>query len=83
MLWGQPGGAFTAVPGLHVVDPIAMVVDGSGDLFVAGYHGDRIVELPRIDATTFGAQIDLFAGQHASPEGIAVDKAGDLFVARH
>jgi sugar lactone lactonase YvrE len=64
--------------------------DGAGDLFMADASGNRIFELPAVSGPDLGLSVradhlTVVAGAGASrlddPQGIAVDGAGDLFVA--
>ena len=51
-------------------------VDGAGDVFIADFDNNRVVELP----AGGGAQTTVGTGLY-EPTGVAVDGAGDLFIA--
>ncbi|HYI94023.1 MAG TPA: hypothetical protein VEX68_10805, partial [Bryobacteraceae bacterium] len=72
-------------------DPTDVAVDGSGNLFIADYSNDRIrkVSTGGIITTVAGTGSQGFSGddgpassaQLARPAGVAVDGAGNLFIA--
>ena len=54
-------------------------MDRAGDVFIADSAADRVVELPRTE-TGYGPQTTLSASGFYYPEGVAVDRAGDVFI---
>ena len=56
--------------------PTGVAVDGAGDVFIADFDNNRVVELP----AGGGAQTTVGTGLY-EPTGVAVDGAGDLFIA--
>jgi sugar lactone lactonase YvrE len=54
--------------------PIAITMDGAGDLYIADTFNQRIVELPA------GGGAQVATGTGGLPFGVAVDGAGDLFI---
>jgi sugar lactone lactonase YvrE len=72
-------------------DPVAVAVDASGDLFIADYGNARIREVPSDGTihTVAGTGVSGFSGdggpatsaELGSPVDVAVDAAGDLFIA--
>jgi DNA-binding beta-propeller fold protein YncE len=82
---GAPG------PRLSLDAPAGIAEDAAGDLFIADAGGCRVVELPAHDghsygrALTAGTPVTLAGGTcssaHPSPTAMAVDTAGDLFIA--
>ncbi|MGD0732309.1 MAG: choice-of-anchor D domain-containing protein [Terracidiphilus sp.] len=60
--------------------PLAVAVDGAGDLYIADYSNNRVVKVPAgggaatsIDPSVAGAGLN-------GPQGVAVDGAGDLYI---
>ena len=80
-------GSSTAVSiGTGLSKPAGVAVDGAGNVFIADTGNNRIVEVPMVSgALTNSAQVALpatLAGAALkAPAGIAVDGAGDLFIA--
>ncbi len=82
------GGPATAA---ELNDPVAVAVDASGDIFIADLHNERIREVLSSGEiiTVAGNGVAGFSGDHGqataaalnNPAGIAVDTAGDLFIA--
>jgi sugar lactone lactonase YvrE len=69
------------VDGKGLFGPWGVAIDGAGDLFIADYGYNRVVEAPAgggaariIDASVNGIGL-------AGTTGVAVDAAGDLFIA--
>jgi sugar lactone lactonase YvrE len=56
--------------------PYSVALDRAGDVFLADYCNDRVVEVP----AGGGAPITVGSGL-SSPHGVAVDGAGDVFIA--
>jgi trimeric autotransporter adhesin len=88
----SPSGIITTVPGsTHLQSPFAVAADGSGNLFVAELDGNRISRISAAgDVTTVaGNGTQGFSGDEGpsstaqlnGPTGIAVDAAGNLFIA--
>lgn len=87
--WSGDGGPATAA---RLDRPVALAVNARGDLFIADAGSHRI---RRIDAgtgritTEAGAGVQGYDGDHGSaaaalldsPQGLAVDAAGDIYVA--
>ena len=59
--------------------PGGVAVDRAGDVFIADYGNNRVLELPWT-GTGYGPQTTLQASV-SSPWGVAVDSAGDVFIA--
>lgn len=80
-------GSSTAVSiGSGLSKPAGVAVDGAGDVFIADTGNNRIVEVPMVSgALSNAAQIALpttLAGAALkAPAGVAIDSAGDLFIA--
>ena len=82
---GAPG------PRLTLDAPAGIAEDTAGNLFIADAGGCRVVEVPADDGHTYGralnagAPVTLAGGTcssaHPSPTAVAVDTAGDLFIA--
>lgn len=65
----------SVVPTSLLSGPSGVAVDATGDVFIADFQNNRVVEvLPS------GTQQTLISGLN-SPTGVAVDSAGDVFVA--
>ncbi len=71
-------GAETTIPATGVTSPVAVAVDGAGDVFIVDTDNNRVVEEP----AGGGAQITVDS-ELSNPLGVAVDEAGDLFIADH
>ena len=72
--------------GAGLSKPAGVAVDGAGDVFIADTGNNRIVEVPIVSSVlSNAAQIALpttLAGTALkAPAGVAVDSAGDLFIA--
>ena len=80
-------GSSTAVSiGSGLSKPAGVAVDGAGDVFIADTGNNRVVEVPIVSGVlSNAAQIALpttLAGAALNaPAGVAVDSAGDLFIA--
>lgn len=75
--------------------PAGVAVDGGGNVFIADTGNNRVVEVPMVDgALSNSAQVTLVAAADSkgnatpiagaalnAPAGVAVDGAGDLFIA--
>jgi len=82
------GGAQVTL-GDGLAEPHGLAVDGAGDVFIADTGNSRVVEVP----ANGGAQITLGCGHQAAqclhlagsglsqPQGVAVDGAGNAFIA--
>ena len=68
-----PSGTQTML-NVSVTGAHGLAVDPAGDIFIADYGGNRVVELP-----VSGTQTTVVSGLN-DPEDIAIDAAGDLFV---
>ncbi len=68
-------GAQTTVSTSGLNSPYGVAVDGAGDVFIADYDNNRVVEVPAGGGpqTTVGTGLNY-------PTGVAVDRAGDVFV---
>jgi len=63
-------------------DPVAVAIDGAGDVFLADSGNNRIVELPNT-SMGYGSQTILpFSGLDV-PSSVALDSEGNVFVADH
>jgi hypothetical protein len=92
---GVPGssGAGGPATSARLDQPGGIAVDGAGDLFVADTDNCRVVEVPAASGTHYGVAMTAHrlytvagttcAAAHGvgHPTGVAVDGAGDLFVA--
>ena len=78
--------------GANLVDPASVVVDASGDLFIADTNNDRIREVnvaTGIITTVAGSNLAGYSGDSGQatkaalshPTGVAVDASGNLFIA--
>jgi sugar lactone lactonase YvrE len=81
---GSPGG------GSQSNSPTGLAFDGKGDLFAADPTNNRVVEYTPSSPTSYPRTGTVVAGtggagsglnQLSGPDGVAVDTAGDLFVA--
>jgi serine/threonine-protein kinase len=74
-----PAGAITfsqqTLPFSGLGNPHGIAADQAGDVFVADFNNNRVVELPAGSSTQ---QTLPFTGL-SGPYGVAVDQAGDLF----
>ena len=75
----QAIGPQTTLPTSGLTEPDGVAVDSAGDVFIADYVNDRVVELPKT-ATGYGPQTTLPFGSGLGADAVAVDSAGDLFV---
>ena len=71
-----PGALSTVGSGFH--QPFGVAVDGSGNLFVADYAGNSILEMAYAGGT-YGSPVTV-AGNLAQPSGIAIDGDGNIYV---
>src|SRR5581483_675847 len=87
--FGGDGGLAT---GARLSDPVAVAVDGAGDLFIADYGNARVREVVAatgVITTVAGTGTAGYNGDGGpavgaelnEPSGVAVDGAGDLFIA--
>jgi hypothetical protein len=72
-------GPQTTLPTNGLLHPQGIAVNGTGNVFVADTGNGRLVELPKT-TTGYGPQTTL-VGNLPHAHGIAVDSAGDLFIA--
>src|SRR5689334_18849150 len=76
-----PAGAVTfsqqTLPFSGLGNPYGIAADQAGDVFVADFSNNRVVEVPADGSTQ---QTLPFTGL-SGPYGVAVDQAGDVFVA--
>jgi len=63
--------------GSGLSNPLGVAVDRAGDVFIADYRNNRVVEVP----TNGGAQTTVSASGLSNPRSVAVDGAGDVFIA--
>jgi len=82
----KPGSTTPIDIGTGLSEPAGVAVDGAGDVLIADTGNNRIVEVPMVNgALSNSAQTALpttLAGEALQgPTGIAVDGAGDLFIA--
>jgi hypothetical protein len=88
------GGAAIAISPTVNVDgiqkglsyPVALALDGAGDMYIADQFGDRVVKVPDVANNPAGtgatAIVPSVNGETVyQPYGVAVDGAGDLFIA--
>ncbi len=66
----------TTVPASGLQGPTGVAVDGAGDLFIADYYNNRVVEIP----AGGGPQTTVSASGLKLANGVAVDGAGDVFI---
>src|SRR5208282_4078577 len=66
----------TTVPASGLQGPTGVAVDGAGDLFIADYYNNRVVEIP----AGGGLQTTVSASGLKLANGVAVDGAGDVFI---
>lgn len=91
-----PPNSSTAVDiGTGLSKPAGVAVDGAGNVFIADTGNNRVVEVPMVDGKlSNSAQVTLAAAADSkgnatpiagaalnAPAGVAVDGAGDLFIA--
>src|SRR3984957_3548595 len=70
-------GAQTTIP-TPGLQPFAVAVDGADNLVILA--GCQVAEVPRA-GSGYGAPVAVLVSGLTGPEGVAVDKAGDIFVA--
>src|SRR5665213_2070436 len=70
-----PGGVQTTVPAT-VANPVAAAVDGAGDVYIADVGLQSVVEV-----TPGGVQTTVPTTGLTAPEGVAVDSAGNVYIA--
>ncbi|MGB6719529.1 MAG: choice-of-anchor D domain-containing protein, partial [Terracidiphilus sp.] len=83
---GAPIAIDPMVNGEKLSYPVTLALDSAGDLFIADEFGQRVVEVPDVAENPSGAGATAIApmvnGQSFyQPYGVAVDAAGDLFIA--
>ena len=83
---GAPIAIDPMVNGEKLSYPVTLALDSAGDLFIADEFGHRVVEVPDVAENPSGAGATAIApmvnGQSFyQPYGVAVDAAGDLFIA--
>jgi sugar lactone lactonase YvrE len=79
-------GPQTTLPASGLNGPDGVAVDSEGDVFIADTGNGRVLELPKT-ATGYGPQttlpplsdLDVYNAEY--PAGVAVDSAGDVFIA--
>ena len=69
------GPAVQTTVGSGLSQPAGVAVDAAGDVFIANFGNNRVVELP----AGGGAQTTVGSG-YREPTGVAVDGAGDVFI---
>ena len=83
------GGAAIAIsptvsaPTLNTVgldNPTGLAVDGVGDLFIADFDNNRVVEVPAGGGAATAIYPVVNGEGLLVPQGLAVDEAGDLFI---
>ena len=84
----QPGMQRTLAPGVAFGHTTGIVVDGSGNLYVANLPGDFpvVTQLSEIEAVngvipTNPTVRSLFEGDFSVPRGVALDGSGNVYVA--
>ena len=89
-VWEIPTGSTTpAALGERFNAPQGVAVDGAGNVYVADTGNNQIVEIPVVNGalstsaqTTLIASTVTLAGESlSSPEGIAIDGLGNLYIA--
>jgi sugar lactone lactonase YvrE len=68
------------VNSLQLKYPEAVAVDGAGDLYIADYNNDRVVEVPAGNGTAKAIDPSVNGKTLFGPSGVALDGAGDLFI---
>jgi sugar lactone lactonase YvrE len=68
-------GARTTVPAVGLSNPLGVVVDAAGDVFISDPNNNDVIEVPAAGGTqsTIGVKLD-------GPSGLAIDAAGDIFI---
>lgn len=76
--------------GAQLFNPSALVIDSAGTLYIAdtGNHRIRVVSGGQIstlagEGTSFGEGVAISSARLASPSGLALDAAGNLFVSEY
>jgi sugar lactone lactonase YvrE len=57
-----------------------LAVDGAGDLFIADFDNNRVVEVPAGGGAATAIDPVVNGEGLLMPQGLAVDEAGDLFI---
>ncbi|WP_221356265.1 RICIN domain-containing protein [Streptomyces beigongshangae] len=88
------GGDGLAATAAHLNHPMGVAVDSAGDLYIADYNNHRIRKITKADGkistvvgtSSAGLAPDgtlATAAQLRNPTAVAVDSAGDLYIADH
>jgi sugar lactone lactonase YvrE len=65
--------------GISLANPVGVVTDGNGNIFIADYLNNDVVEVPWT-GSGYGPQTTVGTGLNG-PSGVAVDGNGNLFIA--
>jgi sugar lactone lactonase YvrE len=78
-------GAAISTGGLATVQPMQIALDGDNNLYVANYTGDSVIEVPPQGGTSeiLASQTGGTATYPEQAAGVAIDGAGDVFIADH
>ena len=74
-------GTQTTLPASGLKNPRGLAVDGVGNVFIADFGNSRLLKLPYLGNGAYAPQAPVGTG--AYPSEVAVDPAGDLFVAQN